>query len=72
MSARAGIVVTGTEELVVATVLVVLSIFGLFRLLPKELVPTEDQVWIFTVVRAPEGATLDYTDRYTRMVESIL
>ena len=55
----------------VATLLVVISIFGLFMLLPKELVPSEDQGWIFTVVRAPEGATLDYTDRYTRMVESI-
>jgi multidrug efflux pump len=55
----------------VATLAVVISIGGLFTLLPKELVPTEDQGWIFTVVRAPEGATLDYTDHYTQMVEAI-
>jgi multidrug efflux pump len=54
-----------------AVLVVVIAIGALFTLLPKELVPTEDQGWIFTVVRAPEGATLDYTDRYTQMVEGI-
>jgi len=55
----------------IVVVVVVASIGGLFTILPKELVPSEDQGWIFTVVRAPEGATLEYTDRYTRMVEAI-
>jgi multidrug efflux pump len=53
------------------TAVVVAAIAVLYTILPRELVPTEDQGWIFTVVRAPEGATLDYTDRYTRMVEQI-
>ena len=53
------------------TALAVVAIFGFFMVLPRELVPTEDQGWIFTFVRAPEGATLDYTDHYTRMVEAI-
>ena len=54
-----------------AMLVAVLSIGGLFTLLPKELVPSEDQGWIFTFIRAPEGATLEYTDRYTQMVEAI-
>ena len=53
------------------TAVVVVAIGVIYTVLPRELVPTEDQGWIFTVVRAPEGATLDYTDRYTRMVEQI-
>ena len=53
----------------IGTLAVTGAIFALFMLLPKELVPTQDQGWIFTFIKAPEGATLDYTDRYTRMVE---
>ena len=53
------------------TLLLVASIGVLFAILPKELVPTEDRGWIFTFIRAPEGATLGYTDRYTRMVEDV-
>jgi multidrug efflux pump len=43
-----------------------------FRLLPSELVPTEDRSVGFGIVIAPEGATLGYTDRYMRQIESIL
>jgi len=46
--------------------------FLLFRQLPEELVPTEDRGTAFGIVMAPEGATLGYTDRYMRMVESQL
>jgi multidrug efflux pump len=53
------------------TAVAVAAIAVLYTILPRELVPPEDQGWIFTVVRAPEGATLDYTDRYTQMVEQI-
>src|SRR5439155_26794770 len=53
------------------TGLLIAGIAGLYLILPKELVPTEDRGWIFTFIRAPEGATLDYTDRYTRRVEQI-
>ena len=52
------------------TGLIVAAIFALFMVLPKELVPAQDQGWIFTFIKAPEGATLEYTDRYTRMVEA--
>jgi multidrug efflux pump len=44
----------------------------LFRMLPSELVPTEDRSIGFGIVIAPEGATLDYTDKYMREVEKRL
>ncbi len=43
-----------------------------FRMLPRELVPTEDRSIAFGIVLAPEGSTLEYTDRYMRDVESRL
>lgn len=55
--------------------LAVLLIAGsvvLFKFLPSELVPTEDRGVAFGIVIAPEGATLDYTDRYMRQVEQIV
>ena len=52
--------------------LLVLVIAGLFMLLPRELIPTEDRGVAFGIVIAPEGSTLEYTDRYMRQVESIL
>ena len=51
-----------------AVAAVVLSVV-LFRLLPSELVPIEDRGVAFGIVIAPEGATLDYTDKYMREVE---
>ncbi|HTK30619.1 MAG TPA: efflux RND transporter permease subunit [Candidatus Saccharimonadaceae bacterium] len=63
--------VTHRGLVMAATVVAVASIFGLFKLLPRELTPQDDQGWIFTVVRAPEGSTLEYTDKYTRTVEAI-
>jgi len=44
----------------------------LFRGLPRELVPTEDRSIAFGIVLAPEGSTLEYTDRYMRQLEQIL
>ena len=44
----------------------------LFNFLPSELVPIEDRGIGFGIVIAPEGATLDYTDRYMREVENRL
>ncbi|MSO80819.1 MAG: efflux RND transporter permease subunit [Alphaproteobacteria bacterium] len=38
----------------------------------RELAPVEDQGTIVTVLTAPEGATLEYTDGYARRVEAIL
>jgi multidrug efflux pump len=44
----------------------------IFYFMPSELVPIEDRSIGFGIVLAPEGATLDYTDRYMREVESAL
>ncbi|OGF21375.1 MAG: multidrug transporter AcrB [Candidatus Eisenbacteria bacterium RBG_19FT_COMBO_70_11] len=43
----------------------------LFRMLPSELVPTEDRGLVFNIMFAPEGSTLEYTDRYVRQAEAI-
>jgi multidrug efflux pump len=37
---------------------------ALFKFIPSELVPVEDRGIAFGIVLAPEGATLDYTDKY--------
>jgi multidrug efflux pump len=44
----------------------------IFKFLPSELVPIEDRGIAFGIVLAPEGATLDYTDKYMREVEKRL
>lgn len=44
----------------------------LFKILPEELVPTEDRGTAFGIVLAPEGSTLEYTDRYMQMIEDKL
>jgi multidrug efflux pump len=45
---------------------------AIFKFLPSELVPIEDRGIAFGIVIAPEGATLDYTDKYMKEVESRL
>ncbi|MCB0260118.1 MAG: efflux RND transporter permease subunit, partial [Calditrichaeota bacterium] len=58
--------------MILAALLIVAVSALLFRSLPEELVPTEDRGVAFGIVIAPEGATLDYTDRYMREVEARL
>jgi multidrug efflux pump len=55
-----------------SAVLTVIFSGVIFRFLPSELVPIEDRGIAFGIVIAPEGATLDYTDRYMREVEKRL
>jgi multidrug efflux pump len=54
-----------------AGVAIILSVV-IFRLLPRELVPVEDRGIGFGVVIAPEGSTLDYTDKYMHEIENRL
>jgi multidrug efflux pump len=56
--------VAGAGVLFIAAVL-------LFRLLPNELAPQEDQGLVIGFANAPEGATIDYTDGYARQMEKI-
>jgi multidrug efflux pump len=46
--------------------------FGAFILLPKELAPQEDQGFIMGMGIAPEGSTVEYTDKYARQMEGML
>lgn len=62
---RRGVVIAGAFVIVVASL-------ALLKFIPSELVPTEDRGIGFGIVIAPEGATLEYTDRYMRQVEAIL
>jgi multidrug efflux pump len=58
--------------MIVAACCTVIASVVLFQLLPSELVPVEDRGIGFGVVIAPEGSTLDYTDKYMREVEKRL
>ncbi len=62
------------RPLVVAVVVIaVVTVTGWFyQRMPRELVPVEDRGAAFGIVIAPEGATLEYTDRYMRQVEDVL
>ena len=57
--------------LLVAT-LVAGASWGLYRVLPQELTPTEDRGVVLVPVSAPQGATIGYTDAEVRKVEAIL
>ncbi len=50
---------------------IVAAMVALFLSLPEELAPKEDQGLIIGFANAPEGATIDFTDRYAREMESI-
>ncbi len=60
------------RRLVLASMLVVAGLaVALYRVLPSELVPTEDRGLVFNLLFAPEGSTLEYTDRYLQQAEAI-
>jgi multidrug efflux pump len=50
---------------------IIAAMVALFRTLPEELAPQEDQGIIIGFGTAPEGATIDYTDRYAKEMEDI-
>ncbi len=56
----------------VIAALIVAATGWFYTNMPSELVPTEDRGAAFGIVIAPEGATLEYSDRYMRQVEEIL
>jgi len=59
-----------------AVVIVGLAVAGtayfLFTALKSELTPIEDRGYLIGVAIAPEGATIDFTDRYAKRIEAIL
>ena len=52
--------------------LIIIAAVFIFRALEREFVPPEDRGFFFTIVIAPEGSSLGYTDGYTKQVEAIL
>ena len=50
---------------------IVAGMLFLFLSLPDELAPPEDQGFIIGFASAPEGATLEYTNRYAQQMEEI-
>lgn len=60
------------KYLVVAGAAVLFICAGfLYTLLPNELAPKEDQGLVIGFATAPEGATIDYTDGYSKQMEDI-
>jgi multidrug efflux pump len=57
---------------VLAGLLVAGGAYALFTQLPSELSPTEDRGTIVAIGNAPEGSTIDYTDRFARRIEAAL
>jgi hydrophobe/amphiphile efflux-1 (HAE1) family protein len=43
----------------------------LFQQIPQGFLPTEDRGSIFTIIRAPQGVSLSYTDNLIRQVEEV-
>jgi multidrug efflux pump len=50
-------------------VVIVAGLVLMFAALPKELAPQEDQGLVIGFATAPEGATIDYTDKYAKEME---
>jgi multidrug efflux pump len=50
-------------------VVILAGLVLLFNALPKELAPQEDQGLVIGFATAPEGATIDYTDKYAKEME---
>jgi len=57
---------------VAATVVMMAVAWGLFSALPREYAPIEDSGVFNAQLKAPEGASLEYTDRQARLMEEII
>ncbi|MDF1585201.1 efflux RND transporter permease subunit [Marinimicrococcus flavescens] len=66
----------GTLKVRAAVILLMLLVAGfagvIFKLLPEELAPSEDRGTIVSIGIAPEGSTIDFTDRYAKEIEKAL
>ncbi len=54
-----------------AAAMIVAAMVALLMSLPNELAPSEDQGIVIGFGTAPEGSTIDYTDRYAKQMEAI-
>lgn len=51
--------------------LLIVAMVSLFFALPEELAPTEDQGFLIGIGSAPEGATIEFTDRYAQKMAAL-
>jgi multidrug efflux pump len=63
---------THTTWTLVGAALLGLAAAAIYRSLPQEQAPTEDQSLIVIPVEAPQGASFDYTSRHVRKIEAML
>jgi len=54
-----------------AAAMIIAGMVALLMSLPNELAPSEDQGIVIGFGTAPEGSTIDYTDRYAKQMEAI-
>ncbi len=60
------------EPLVIAVMLVAVGMtYWLFKVLPTGFVPYEDQGYFFTLIKAPEGTSLEYTNDVVKQVSAL-
>ena len=46
--------------------------YGIFKILPSELIPQEDTGVVKVGIRSPAGASIDYTNHYAQQAETII
>ncbi|CAM4378091.1 MAG: Efflux pump membrane transporter BepE [Legionellaceae bacterium] len=51
--------------------IIYIACYGLYKLLPSELAPMEDQGGIMTFSTGPTSANLAFTEKYTKMLEEV-
>ncbi|MEN9234066.1 MAG: efflux RND transporter permease subunit, partial [Gloeomargarita sp. DG02_1_bins_92] len=55
-----------------AFVVALLLTYGAYQIMPKAFLPEEDQGYFITVVQAPQGVSLSYTEKVLEKAEAIL
>ncbi len=67
-----GAIVPHPWAVIALALLVTVAAAGLFRILPSEYAPREDRGIFFTLITAPSGASIEYTEAYAERMEEIL
>lgn len=52
--------------------IILIATGALYYFLPRELAPSEDKGYIITPIMAPTSANIDYTEKYSKMLEPFL
>jgi multidrug efflux pump len=64
--------VLNKKKYVIALLILLIALTGyLYQVLPKTLAPNEDQGYIFTIITPPTDSSREYTDNYSKQVESL-